>query len=83
VDSASLISKDDDVTRSHVQKSVCILSKTPLYGMLTDKLKLITQVYFDEKDFSKVEVLKQMYNSLTDIFDYKILDQQSMYMGNY
>lgn len=49
--------------------------------MLTDKLKLITQVYFEEKDFLKVDVLKQMYNSLTDIFDYKILDQQSMYMG--
>ncbi|KAI6177165.1 UDENN domain-containing protein [Aphelenchoides bicaudatus] len=81
IDTASLICKDDDVTRSHVQKSVCVLSKVPLYGVLTDKLNLITKVYFNEKDFSKVEVLKQMYNSLTDIFDYSILDQQSMYMG--
>lgn len=81
ISSASLLSKDDDVTRSHVQKSVCVISRIPLYGVLTAKLELITQAYFNEKDFSQVQVLKQMYNSLCDIFDYSTLDQQSLYMG--
>lgn len=46
--------KDDEVTRSSVQKSVCVLSKVPLYGILKSKLEVITQAYFNEKDFSKV-----------------------------
>jgi hypothetical protein len=81
IDTSTLLSKDDDVTRSHVQKSVVVLSKVPLYGVLTAKLELITQAYFNEKDFSKVKVLEQMHGSLCDIFDYSTLDQQSLYMG--
>jgi hypothetical protein len=77
----SLLSKDEGVTRSYVQKSVCVLSKIPLYGVLTAKLELITQAYFNEKDFSKVEVLQKMYESLCEIFDYSSLESSSLYMG--
>lgn len=37
-----------------MQKSVCILSRAPLYGVLKAKLQLITQAYFNELDFSRV-----------------------------
>ena len=53
--------KDADVTRGTVQKSVVVLSQKPLYGILHAKLQMITQVYFEEKDFSKIEILKQLY----------------------
>jgi hypothetical protein len=46
--------KDQEVTRSSVQKSVCVISRVPLFGVLRAKLELITQAYFNEKDFSKV-----------------------------
>ncbi|KAI6188173.1 UDENN domain-containing protein [Aphelenchoides besseyi] len=81
IDTQSLISKKNDVTRSYVQKSVCVLSTVPLFGMLKEKLQLITQSYFEEKDFSKVEVLQQMYANLADVFDTQSLDQQFAYMG--
>lgn len=42
-----------DVTRSSVQKSVCVLSRVPLFGVLTAKLQLITKAYFNERDFAK------------------------------
>uniref|UniRef100_A0A0N4ZKF3 UDENN domain-containing protein n=1 Tax=Parastrongyloides trichosuri TaxID=131310 RepID=A0A0N4ZKF3_PARTI len=64
-----LVSKEKDVTRSTVQKSVCIISRIPLYGSLLSKLEVITEAYFNEKDFSKVDVLKQMYTNLSDMFD--------------
>ncbi|PAV83047.1 hypothetical protein WR25_02581 [Diploscapter pachys] len=63
-----LLSKSEDVTRSTVQKSVCVLSRVPLYGVLKAKLQLITQAYFNERDFAKVEVLSQMYDNLCDMF---------------
>ncbi|GMT17306.1 hypothetical protein PFISCL1PPCAC_8603, partial [Pristionchus fissidentatus] len=65
----SLVSKSSDVTRSTVQKSVCVLSRSPLFGVLKAKLQLITQAYFNEKDFSKVEVLSQMHANLAEMFD--------------
>ncbi|KAF8358060.1 hypothetical protein PRIPAC_93055 [Pristionchus pacificus] len=65
----SLVSKASDVTRSTVQKSVCVLSRSPLFGVLKAKLQLITQAYFNEKDFSKVEVLSQMHANLAEMFD--------------
>uniref|UniRef100_A0A183EI83 UDENN domain-containing protein n=1 Tax=Gongylonema pulchrum TaxID=637853 RepID=A0A183EI83_9BILA len=49
-----LLNKSTDVTRSTVQKSVCVLSRIPLFGVLTAKLQLITEVYFNERDFAKV-----------------------------
>ncbi|KAK0412772.1 hypothetical protein QR680_006401 [Steinernema hermaphroditum] len=78
--SEDLISKSTDVTRSSVQKSVCVLSTVPLFGVLKAKLELITQAYFNERDFTKVEVLSQMYRNLCDMFHYEQLDLASAYM---
>ena len=54
IDSQQLITRDLDVTRSCVQKSVGVITKLPLWGSLREKLELITLSYFEEKDFSKV-----------------------------
>uniref|UniRef100_A0A1I8A1C0 UDENN domain-containing protein n=1 Tax=Steinernema glaseri TaxID=37863 RepID=A0A1I8A1C0_9BILA len=78
--SEDLISKATDVTRSSVQKSVVVLSTVPLFGVLRAKLELITQAYFNERDFTKVEVLSQMYSNLCDMFNYEQLDLASAYM---
>lgn len=76
-----MVNREKDVTRSSVQKSVCVLSKTPLYGPLRAKLELITQSYFNEKDFSKVEVLHQMHTNLCDLFNTDFIDTHSASMG--
>lgn len=69
IDAKELINKSEDVTRTSVQKAVCVLSRIPLFGPLKAKLEVITQAYFEQKDFSKVDVLAQMYTNLCDIFD--------------
>ncbi|EYB83515.1 hypothetical protein Y032_0334g2848 [Ancylostoma ceylanicum] len=72
-----LVSKTDDVTRSTVQKSVCVLSRVPLFGALRAKLEVITRAYFAERDFAKVEVLSQMYTNLCEMFDSDVIDEQA------
>ncbi|VDN45802.1 unnamed protein product [Gongylonema pulchrum] len=77
-----LLNKSTDVTRSTVQKSVCVLSRIPLFGVLTAKLQLITEVYFNERDFAKVEVLSQMYENLCEMFPTtEEIDESAAVMG--
>ncbi|XP_032233890.1 late secretory pathway protein AVL9 homolog isoform X2 [Nematostella vectensis] len=66
MDSKDLKNKCDDVTRTTVQKAVCVLSQMPVYGYIQAKLEVATKVYFEEKDFSRVGILKELYNSLNN-----------------
>ncbi|KAJ1355043.1 hypothetical protein KIN20_012165 [Parelaphostrongylus tenuis] len=77
IPSEELLSKGDDITRSTVQKSVCVLSRIPLYGALRTKLQVITRAYFAERDFTKVEVLSQMYRNLCDMFNDGAVDDHA------
>ena len=53
-----------DVTRSTVQKSVCVLSKYPLFGSIEAKLNQVTEAYFSTKDFSDFSILHGALASL-------------------
>uniref|UniRef100_A0A674ALA2 AVL9 homolog (S. cerevisiase) n=1 Tax=Salmo trutta TaxID=8032 RepID=A0A674ALA2_SALTR len=63
IEAKSLKVRLADVTRETVQKSVCVLSRVPLYGLLQAKLQLITHAYFEEKDFSQISILKVSVSS--------------------
>lgn len=53
-----------DVTRSTVQKSVCILAAVPVFGYVEVKLSLIAQSYFDQGDFARTDILVNAYRQL-------------------
>ncbi|KAH8421360.1 hypothetical protein KR009_002927 [Drosophila setifemur] len=53
-----------DVTRSTVQKSVCVLARQPIYGYIEVKLALIADAFFDQGDFSVTELLVKAYHQL-------------------
>lgn len=53
-----------DVTRSTVQKSVCILASLPIYGYIEVKLSLIAAAFFDQGDFSCTKILVNAYDQL-------------------
>ncbi|EFO26146.2 hypothetical protein LOAG_02340 [Loa loa] len=80
ISTKDLLNKSTDVTRSSVQKSVCVLSRVPLFGVLTAKLQLITKAYFNERDFAKVDVLRQMYENLCEMFPDTVADEQAAVM---
>uniref|UniRef100_A0A7N6B6S5 UDENN domain-containing protein n=1 Tax=Anabas testudineus TaxID=64144 RepID=A0A7N6B6S5_ANATE len=69
-----------DVTRETVQKSVCVLSR-PLYGLLQAKLQLITHAYFEEKDFSQIFILKELYDHMNSSLKGSALDGSQVYLG--
>lgn len=53
-----------DATRSTIQKSVCVLSRFPIFGFIEAKLKLVTHAYFNAKDFSDILILQEAYRQL-------------------
>ena len=55
---------DSEVTRSTVQKSVCVLCQFPAFKFLESRLELITHAYFNMKDFSDVSILHEAFESM-------------------
>nr|CAH7757011.1 unnamed protein product [Callosobruchus chinensis] len=69
--------KTSDITRGTVQKSVCVLSRVPLYGQIQVKMHLITHAYFDKGDFSKVSILEETYHHLNAVMKQYDMKQHS------
>lgn len=76
-----LVNRTDDMTRIAVQKSVCVLSTKPLFGLFRSKLEMITHAYFDELDFSKVSILKLTYENLNSLLDRDSIKENATYLG--
>lgn len=58
---------DDSVAaRGSVQKSVVLLCKRPIYGVLGDRLSGVVRAYFDQGDFSRTDVLAKLYHSINN-----------------
>lgn len=70
------------MTRSSVQKSVCILSSIPVFGYIEVKLALIADAYFDQGDFSCTGILTEAYDQLNSCLSYGILSpNQHIFVG--
>ncbi|XP_059474861.1 late secretory pathway protein AVL9 homolog [Neocloeon triangulifer] len=76
-----LKNRTPDITRGTVQKSVCVLSKLPLFGHIQVKMALITHAYFDEGDFSKVSLLEDTYKNLNGCLSLDLLDSSQAFEG--
>uniref|UniRef100_A0AAY5KGK2 UDENN domain-containing protein n=1 Tax=Esox lucius TaxID=8010 RepID=A0AAY5KGK2_ESOLU len=81
IEAKSLKVRLADVTRETVQKSVCVLSRVPLYGLLQAKLQLITHAYFDEKDFSQISILKELYEHMNGSLRGTTLEGSQVFLG--
>ncbi|XP_074844251.1 late secretory pathway protein AVL9 homolog isoform X2 [Carettochelys insculpta] len=81
IEAKALKVRQADVTRETVQKSVCVLSQLPLYGLLQAKLQLITHAYFEEKDFSQISILKELYDHMNSSLGGSMLEGSQVYLG--
>lgn len=77
----NLLNRSADVTRGTVQKSVCVISTLPLFGLIQAKLELITHAYFDERDFSKVSLLQETFRSLNACLSEDLVSSQQIFLG--
>ncbi|KAM9331816.1 late secretory pathway protein AVL9 homolog [Pholidichthys leucotaenia] len=81
IEAKALKVRQADVTRETVQKSVCVLCRVPLYGLLQAKLQLITHAYFEEKDFSQISILKELYDHMNGSLRGSALEGSQVYLG--
>uniref|UniRef100_A0A663E1T9 AVL9 cell migration associated n=1 Tax=Aquila chrysaetos chrysaetos TaxID=223781 RepID=A0A663E1T9_AQUCH len=81
IEAKALKVRQADITRETVQKSVCVLSQLPLYGLLQAKLQLITHAYFEEKDFTQISILKELYDHMNSSLGSTLLEGSQAYLG--
>ena len=81
-DMAKIKVKDgDSVTRTTVQKAVCVLSSLPLYGHIQVKMSLITEAFFREADFTRLDLIHETYSNLNSCLGDEMLRTQQLYVG--
>jgi hypothetical protein len=67
MDATLLISRPADVTRSTVQKAVVVIADSPQYfGMLRERLGVVTTAWFAQRDFTDTEILRRFQESLQE-----------------
>ncbi|OAA61325.1 LAlv9 family protein [Cordyceps fumosorosea ARSEF 2679] len=67
LDSAALLNRSADVTRSTVQKAVVVIADSPhFFGVLRERLGMVTHAWFAQRDFTDVEILRRFQESLAD-----------------
>ena len=81
IDAEKVVNRTADMTRGSVQKCVCVLSRLPLYGQIQVKMSLITEAYFREGDFSRVDLIHQTYDNLNSCLTDDMLHSQQLYVG--
>ncbi|CAG7564749.1 unnamed protein product [Fusarium equiseti] len=85
LDSTQLINRPADVTRSTVQKAVVVIADSPqFFGMLRERLSIVTQAWFAQREFTDVEILRRFQESLADEKARGVLNDQvdrDQYLG--
>ncbi|SCW04206.1 LAFE_0H08416g1_1 [Lachancea fermentati] len=82
IKSEELIRKSEDVTRSTVQKAVVVVSRKPIFGQIKDKLSIITNAFFLQRDFSNKSIIDTLYGNLTSMYNLSNLnDEGHLYVG--
>ncbi|KAF5966692.1 hypothetical protein FCOIX_12383 [Fusarium coicis] len=83
LDSSQLINRPADVTRSTVQKAVVVIADSPqFFGMLRERLSIVTQAWFAQREFTDVEILRRFQESLADEKTKGILNDQIFGKGS-
>ncbi|KOB71455.1 Uncharacterized protein OBRU01_13717 [Operophtera brumata] len=59
-----VVQKTEDMTRSSVQKSVCVVCRAPLFGRLSVKMELVVRAWFLQGDFSQTKLLEDAFKHL-------------------
>ncbi|KIR51864.1 cytoplasmic protein [Cryptococcus gattii Ru294] len=78
--SSELHHRPSDVTRSMVQKAVVVIASHPIFGVIRDRLGVVTRAYFAQRDFGETTILEDFYTSLETSLEGKS-GEEAIYMG--
>lgn len=56
--------QEEEFTRATVQKAMCVVSQVPMYGLIEARLRMVTEAYFNGKNFSDKSLLIELYDYL-------------------
>ncbi|KAG8983671.1 late secretory pathway protein avl9 [Tulasnella sp. 427] len=77
---SDLLEKDADVSRSTVQKAVVVLASKPLFGLIRDRLCVVTNALFNQRDFRDTHILIDFATTLEGSIKTQ-LTESGLYMG--
>jgi hypothetical protein len=60
---AALLPQEDSISRTFVQKAVCVVTKVPIYSLLKDKVHMIMKCLFAQRNFKETQILEDLYKS--------------------
>lgn len=80
IPASELLVKSEVVTRSTVQKAVVILASKPVFGPIRDKLGVVTRAFFNQRDFTEMDILVDFYSTLENSLRTQ-LTESGFYMG--
>jgi hypothetical protein len=67
MDASQLLTRPADVTRSTVQKAVVVIANSPQqFGMLRERLSVVTTAWFAQREFTDTEILRRFQESLRE-----------------
>ncbi|EFX03647.1 lalv9 family protein [Grosmannia clavigera kw1407] len=67
IDATLLRNRPPEVTRSTVQKAVVVITDSPqFFGMLRERLSIVTTAWFDQRDFTDVDILRRFQEALAE-----------------
>jgi len=85
MDASQLLNRPAEVTRSTVQKAVVVIADSPeFFGMLRERLSVVTTAWFTQREFTDVEILRRFQESLADEKERGVLDNgvdRDQYLG--
>jgi hypothetical protein len=85
LDSTQLLNRPADVTRSTVQKAVVVIADSPQYfGMMRERLSVVTQAWFAQREFTDTEILRRFQESLAEEKERGLLQEEEdkdQYLG--
>lgn len=67
MDASLLLNRPAEVTRSTVQKAVVVIADSPqFFGMLRERLSVVTSAWFAQREFTDCEILRRFQESLKE-----------------
>ncbi|CCH58179.1 hypothetical protein TBLA_0A03810 [Henningerozyma blattae CBS 6284] len=81
IKSEDLLEKNKDVTRSTVQKSLVVISRKLIFGQIKDKLSIVTNVFFSQRNFSDRNIIISLYENLSSLFKTQTIQESNLYVG--
>ena len=84
MDASQLLVRPAEVTRATVQKAVVVIADSPqTFGMLRERLSVVTKAWFAQREFSDTEILRRFQESLAEEKERGQLNEQDkdQYLG--